>query len=231
VLDMCVRAGCWLRSDSIIIEEPIQIEALSNRPPWLPVVMEDGYYRQYKLDDSYIPKDEAGINVLEKWMLHTLDLGANYWSLWTESENLSNYYRHYPSGFDTLQGRIGYRVRPSWIWQRKRYGTDELIIAITNDGVAGVPGNLRLKLESIDGRVKLQGSLDAGQPFAGKIRQASFVLPKGYDGKEFKISAEIETRAGTRRAVNWATAQPSNTDGSLKLQLLRHDDKRWRKGV
>src|SRR5918911_3836810 len=26
VLDMCVRAGCWLRSDSIIIEEPIQIE-------------------------------------------------------------------------------------------------------------------------------------------------------------------------------------------------------------
>src|SRR6185503_323335 len=49
VLDMCVRAGCWLRSDSIVIEEPIQIEELANRPPWLPVVMEDGYHRQYKV--------------------------------------------------------------------------------------------------------------------------------------------------------------------------------------
>ena len=28
ILDMCVRAGCWLRSDSIVIEEPIQIEEL-----------------------------------------------------------------------------------------------------------------------------------------------------------------------------------------------------------
>ena len=35
VIDMAVRAGAWLRSDSIIVEEPIQIEALANRPPWL----------------------------------------------------------------------------------------------------------------------------------------------------------------------------------------------------
>jgi hypothetical protein len=33
VQDMAVRAGCWLRSDSIIEEEPIQMEELSNRPP------------------------------------------------------------------------------------------------------------------------------------------------------------------------------------------------------
>ena len=52
---LCVRAGCWLRSDSIIIEEPIQIEELANRPLWLAVVMEDGYYRQYKVDPKYIP--------------------------------------------------------------------------------------------------------------------------------------------------------------------------------
>src|SRR5258705_10189795 len=115
VLDMCVRAGCWLRSDSIIIEEPIQIDALGNRPPWLAVVMEDGYYRQYKVDQSYLPVDDAGINILEKWMLHTLDLGSNYWSLWTESDNLAKYYERYPSGFNTLQQRLEYRVRRSWI--------------------------------------------------------------------------------------------------------------------
>ncbi len=231
VLDMCVRAGCWLRSDSIIIEEPIQIEALSNRPPWLPVVMEDGYYRQYKVDPKYIPTDEAGINILDKTMLHVLDLGANYWSLWTESANLDEYYKRYPHGLDMLRKRMGYRVRPSWIWQRKRYDTDELIVAVANDGVAGVPGILRLTVESLDGKINISGCLDAGHPYAGKLRQAAFLLPKGMDGHQLKIRAEIETKAGIRRPVQWACAQPVNADGSLTMQLLRRDDKRWRKGV
>jgi len=231
VQDLCVRAGCWLRSDSIVIEEPIQIEELANRPPWLATIMEDGYYRQYKVDPNYLPVDEAGINILEKWMLHTIDLGANYWSLWTESDNLRRYYERYPNGFDAMQRRLGYRVRPSWIWQRKRYGTDEVIVAVSNDGVSGVPGALRLHLESLDGKIQLSGSLDAGHPHAGKIRQASFLLPKNSDGLKLKIQAEIETKGGVRRPVNWATAQPSNSDGSISFQLLRRDDPKWRKGV
>jgi hypothetical protein len=231
VLDMCVRAGCWLRSDSIVIEEPIQIEELANRPPWLASILEDGYYRQYKPDPAYITVDEAGINILEKWMLHTLEVGANYWSLWTESENLARYHERYPRGFDTLQRRLGYRVRPSWVWQRKRYETDELIVAFANDGVAGVTGALRVDVESIDGKVKVGGSLDAGHPHAGKLRQASFILPRGMDGQQVKIKAAIETKAGVRRPLRWACAQPINPDGSLTVQLLKHDDKRWRKGV
>jgi hypothetical protein len=231
VQDLCVRSGCWLRSDSIVIEEPIQIEELANRPPWLATIMEDGYYRQYKVDPKYLPIDEAGINVLEKWMLHTIDLGANYWSLWTESDNLRRYYDRYPNGFDTLRRRLGYRVRPSWIWQRKRYGTDELIVAVSNDGVAGVPGVLRLHIESVDKKIRLSGSLDAGHPHAGKIRQASFLLPKHSDGLTLKIRAEIEMKGGVRRPVNWASAQPTNSDGSIDIQLLRRDDPKWRKGV
>jgi hypothetical protein len=231
VQDLCVRSGCWLRSDSIVIEEPIQIEELANRPPWLATIMEDGYYRQYKVDPTYLPVDDAGINVLEKWMLHSIDLGANYWSLWTESDNLRRYYERYPNGLDTLQRRLGYRVRPSWIWQRKRYGTDEVIVAISNDGVAGVPGVLRLYVESLDGRIKLGGSLDAGHPHTGKIRQASFLLPKNSDGLKMKIRAEIETKGGIRRPVIWATAQATDSDGSIGFQLLRRDDPKWRKGV
>ena len=231
VQDLCVRSGCWLRSDSIVIEEPVQIEELANRPPWLPTIMEDGYYRQYKVDPKYLPVDEAGINVLENWMLHAVDLGANYWSLWTESDNLRRYYERYPNGFDTLRRRLGYRVRPAWIWQRKRYETDEIIVAVSNDGVAGVPGVLRLHVESVDGKLQLSGSLDAGHPHAGKIRQASFLLPKNSDGLKLKIRAEIETKGGIRRPVNWATAQRANSDGSIDVQLLKRDDPKWRKGV
>jgi hypothetical protein len=229
VHDLCVREGCWLRSDSILsIEEPLQVENLANRPPWLAVVMEDGEYRQY--DVNNIPKDEAGINLREKAMLHVLDLGANYWSLWTEGDNLKRYNERYPRGFATLQQRMGYRVRPSWVWQRKRYGTSEVIVGVANDGVAGVPGLLRLSLESMDGKFRMSGSLDAGHPFGGRIREASFILPPGMEGAKLKLRAEIETK-GVRRPVNWACEQPLDPDGSFVIELQRFDAEGWRKGV
>jgi hypothetical protein len=228
-LDLAVRAGCWLRSDSIVfIEEPIQIERLSNRPPWLATIMEQGRYRSYDVDE--IPLDEAGINLKEKSMLHCVDLGANHWALWTEGDNLRKYYEKYPAGFDTLHRRLGYRVRPSWIWQRKRYGTSEVVLAVANDGVAGVPGILRIYVESEDGKFSTGGGLDPGHPYGGRLRQCNFILPQGMEGKKLKLRAEIETK-GIRRPVRWACAQPLNEDGSLTIQLKSFDDSGWRKGI
>jgi hypothetical protein len=231
VQDLAVRGGCWLRSDSIILEEPIQIEALSGRPPWLAVVMEDGTHRHFRTDSDRFTVDAGGVNVIEKAMLHALDLRANYWALWTEADNLERYHARYPEGFTTLQRRLGYRVRPSWIWQRKRYGTTELIVAFANDGVAGVPGVLRVYVESRDGKVRVGGGLDAGHPHGGRLRQASFLLPPGMDGQEVSIRGEIEGRGGVRRPLRWACAQPTNGDGSLTVRLKRDDDADWRKGI
>ena len=231
VHDLAVRAGCWLRSDSVILDEPIQIEQLANRPPWLAAILEDGYHRQYRTDLPGYRVDAAGVDVIERTMLHTLDLAANYWSLWTESQNLLRYHEARPRAFETLQRRLGYRVRPSWAWQRKRYGTSELVIAISNDGVAGVPGVLRVFVESADGRLRLGGGLDAGHPHAGRLRQASFVLPRGLEGQKLRLRAEIELKGGVRRPVRWACAQPLEEDGSLAFELLRLDDPRFRKGI
>jgi hypothetical protein len=229
VQDLAVRSGCWLRSDSIdLIEEPIQVEMLTNRPPWLAVVMEQGNDRQY--DIKRLPVDAAGVNQMEVALMHVLDLGANYWSLWTESDNLARYNERYPEGFAALQRRMGYRVRPSWIWQRKRYDTSEVVVAFANDGVAGVPGALRVSVESLDGKVKVGGSLDAGHPHGGRLRQANFILPQGLEGQKMKIRAEIETR-GVRRPVNWACAQPVEPDGSYVFELKRFGDEGWRKGI
>ena len=51
---------------------------------------------------------------------HVMDLGANYWSLWNwhaeKAENVLRYYRQHPEMIDAIARRIGYRVRPSWIW-------------------------------------------------------------------------------------------------------------------
>ena len=231
VIDLAVRAGCWLRSDSILVEEPEQIEALSNRPPWLPVVMEDGYFRQYRTNREYLPVDGAGVNKLENSMLHTLDLGGNYWALWTEADNLARYHEQFPDGFNTLQRRMGYRIRPSWVWQRKRYGTMELVLAIANDGVAGVPGVLRVILESPDGRFRAEGSLDAGHPYGGKLRQAAFLLPSELTSGTLHLRAEIETKAGVRRPVRWACAQPLTADGAFAITVKPASDPDWRKNL
>jgi hypothetical protein len=222
VIDMATRAGAWLRSDSIVVEEPIQIDQLASRPPWLAAILEDGYFRQY--DAAKLEVDKTGVNVLENYMLHVLDVKANYWSLWTESVNLAHYNERYPRGFERLRANLGYRLRPAWVWQRKRHGTMEVIVAIANRGVAGVPGVLWLQLESPDGKLKMRGALDAGQPYGGGIREAAFLLPTGYIGA-LSVSAQLEIRPGILRPVAWACEQ------SAIVIVKGENDSDWRKGV
>jgi hypothetical protein len=126
---------------------------------------------------------------------------------------------------------MGYRVRLTWVWQRKRYGAPELIIGLSNQGAAGVPGVLRVYVESLDGAFRASGGLDAGHPHGGRVRQCSFLLPKGFEGRKVRIRGEIEIRPGVRKPVRWACEQPLDSDGALTVELLRADDPRWRKGV
>ncbi|MBN2287719.1 MAG: twin-arginine translocation signal domain-containing protein [Candidatus Glassbacteria bacterium] len=216
VLDMTVRSGGWLRSDSIIHDEPIQVERLANRPPWLAVIMEQGWRRDYDL--AKIPVDEFGVNAKEKSMLKVLELRGNYWSLWTEADNLADYYRRCSGGIDTLRQRMGYRVRPSWVWQREREGSPELIVGFANDGVAGVPGVLRVTVASSDGSFETGGCLDAGRPYGGEVRQAGFLLPVDMYGKKVRIRGEIITN-GVKRPLQWACAERTEEDKSLAVQL------------
>ena len=228
VIDAAMRAGVWLRSDSIEIEEPIQIDQIANRPAWLAAIMEDGYFRQY--DINKLTLDAAGVNQMERCMLHTLDLRANYWSLWTESDNLKSYNEKYPRGFERLQTSLGYRIRPGWVWQRKRFNTSELVVSVVNRGVAGVPGVLWLTLNSPEKSWKMRGSLDPGQPSGGGNRECSFLLPNGFVG-QVHLSAEIELRPGVFRPVKWACEQPLNSDGSVTVHVKDVNDPTWRKGV
>ena len=167
---------------------------------------------------------------MENYMLHVLDVRANYWALWSEADNLARYNEMYPRGFEGLRTNLGYRLRPAWVWQRKRYDTFEVIVCVSNRGVAGVPGVLWLQLESPDKTMKLRGALDAGHPHGGGIRQASFLLPNGYSGK-LNLSAQLEIRSGVRKPIAWACEQRLNPDGSITVELKGSNDRGWRKGV
>jgi hypothetical protein len=216
LVDRTVRSWNWLRTDTIFVENE-QIETLSNRPPWVGAIVEvgmsDGTPESLHLNE--------GVTYTDNLIAHVTDVGANYWSLWNfhkiSADNIVNYYRQYPQAIDQIRRRIGYRVRPSFIWQYQEGETQGLIIGFANDGIAGVPGALRVHMTSDDGKVNVGGSLDPGYPLPGRIRQAQFVLPPGNDWKGLHLRAEIEVK-GIRHPVRWACHQKLNSDGSLTLR-------------
>jgi len=216
LVDRTVRAFNWLRTDTIFIENE-QIETLSNRPPWTGVAVEvgmsDGSPHNLKLDEA-VPYTD---NVIH----HVQDVGACYFSLWNwhhiQADRILHYYQQYPEALDQLARRIGYRLRPSWVWTYSEDGYPGLILGLVNDGIAGVPGILRVSVTSDDGKVNAGGSLDAGYPLPGKVRHAKIALPKGTSWKGLRLKAEIEVK-GQRYPVRWACRQKLNPDGSLTLR-------------
>ncbi|HSB17736.1 MAG TPA: hypothetical protein VLE22_25025 [Bryobacteraceae bacterium] len=215
LVDRTVRSYNWLRTDTIFIEN-VQIEAIGNRPPWVAAVLEvgmsDGSPNSLRISE--------GVPATDNMIQHVLDVGANYWSLWNfhriSAEGILNYYRQYPKKIDEINRSIGYNVRPSFVWV---YEGDNpgLIIGFANDGVAGVPGVLRVTVFGEDGKAYASGGLDAGYPLPGKIRQAQFPLPKGTKWEGLQLKAELEVK-GVRHPVRWACHQKTNPDGSLTLR-------------
>ena len=90
-------------------------------------------------------------------------------------------------------------------------------MGLTNDGIAGVPGALRISVNSPADQELCAGYLDPGYPLPGKVRQALFPLPKGTAWQGLRLKAQIEVK-GLRRPVRWACHQKLNDDGSLTLR-------------
>lgn len=216
ILDRTVRTHNWLRTDTIFIEN-MQIEALSNRPPWIGATIEKG------MSDGSAEslRIVEGVTETDNVIAHVKDIGANYWSLWNwhriRADRVMNYYEQYPEAIDNLARNLGYRVRPSWIWQFQDGQREGLVFGMVNDGIAGVPGVLWLTLIDERGNVLCTGGLDPGYPIPGKVRQARMDLPPNVHWEGLKLKAEIEVK-GRCFPVEWACHQAINEDGTLTLR-------------
>jgi hypothetical protein len=226
VLDKTVRTNNWIRTDSIFIENE-QIEALSNRPAWIAAICEGAmtHQRNGKLDFSVnsegMPRGVATI-------AHVKDVGPNYYSLWNShnisADNLQKCYEMFPDALEDIARSIGFRIRPSWIWENNKDGVQNLVFGMVNDGIAGVPGVLRLTLFTDDGKVCVSGCLDAGYPQTRGVRQAMLTLPRGvtWESCTLKLKAELEVK-GVRYPIPFAIAQALNPDGSLTIKRNLHE--------
>ena len=214
LLDKSMRTHNWIRTDTIFIEN-MQIESLSNRPPWAAAISEIGMRTLDRLTTH------EGVDLNANIISHVIDLGANYWSVWNwhniSAKNVLDYYEKNPEPIDEINRRIGYRVRPSWIWNFTKAGHQGLIFGMVNDGIAAVPGVLRLTVYSEDGAVNVSGCLDAGYPKQQGVCQAMIMLPKGVDWKGLRVKTELEVK-GQIYPVDLACQQKTNADGSLTLQ-------------
>ena len=103
------------------------------------------------------------------------------------------------------------------IWTYEKDGYLGMIMGFANGGIAGVPGVLRVTVESPEGKKLASGCLDPGYPLPGKIRQGQFILPKGTKWQGLKLRAELEIK-GIRRPIPWACHQKTEADGSLSLR-------------
>ena len=218
LLDRTVRSHNWLRTDTIFIENE-QIETVSNRPPWIAAAVEVGGADGIVEESEDTIRAREGVTSSDNAIQHVMDIGPHYWSLWyrhrISAASIMNYYQRYPKMIDRMCLKIGYNVRPSLIWT---YAGENpgLIVGFANDGIAGVPGVLRVSVVGEDGKVLAEGGLDAGYPLPGKIRQAQFRLAKGTKWEGLKLKAEIDVK-GVRYPVRWACRQKTNPDGSLTL--------------
>ncbi|MBV9528488.1 twin-arginine translocation signal domain-containing protein [Sphingomonas sp.] len=216
VLDRTVRSGNWIRSDTIFIENT-QIEALSNRPPWVAAISEVPMTRG-DLDKLGMVD---GVTMNEQVIAHVLGVGANYFSIWNwhdiSADHVLSYYDKYPQVIDHAARRIGYRIYPAFVWPFERDGGGGMVVGLANDGVASPPGVVRLTLSEPNGTVVASGSLDPGYPRPTGIRQAMLSWPARRDWAGLRLRAELEVK-GVRHLLRWACAQRLESDGSLTLR-------------
>ncbi len=115
-------------------------------------------------------------------------------------------------------------MRPSWIWQRKRCSSDELVVAFANDGAASVPGVLRVARRDRATARRLRAAASTRAiPSPAACASPRSVCRRGSPASEVRLRAELELK-GVRRPVRWACAQPLDEDGALVVRLLKHDD-------
>jgi hypothetical protein len=65
--------------------------------------------------------------------------------------------------------------------------------------------------------VLASGSLDAGYPLPGKVRQAKLPLPRGTEWRGLRVKGEVEVK-GRRYPVRWACSESLEADGTLRLR-------------
>jgi len=140
---------------------------------------------------------------------HYVAVGFNPWdTIWA--------HEHRRDIYETLEQRIGYRLRPSIVWRRRiAHGQEELVLGLRNDGCSAPPGQITIQAHFPDGS-ESSLALPIGEPTPGAMKIYALALVAGAhkQGSEqgADLSMKIQTK-GKKYPVQWAvrtgqTAEP-----------------------
>ncbi|MGC9344307.1 MAG: hypothetical protein ACP5E3_16505 [Bacteroidales bacterium] len=236
VIAEAMKGDCWWRRDNVgLYIKPSDVYMLTNHPSWQANIIEDGRFRDHRLATPEEIEDISGQHIRDHLMMNAVDLNAHYWALWQHADNINKYREKYERGFQILDRKLGYRVRPTLIWVDTTKEPHAILLAIKNDGCAPPPGILRIYISDEEKTFKVGGGLDPGLPSPDGLRICRIPLPQSlklksrvidYDATSIsmdlslRLSAELEFY-GNRYPVRWACAEPLNSDGSLTIRKTR----------
>jgi hypothetical protein len=139
---------------------------------------------------------------------HYVAVGFDPWDTIWAHENRRDIY-------ETLEQRIGYRLRPSIVWRRRfAHGHDELVLGLRNDGCSAPPGQITIQAHFPDGSDSSL-ALPTGEPTPGamKIYALPLLVESGKQGADngADLSMKIQIK-GKKYPAQWAVRTGQTAD-------------------
>ena len=174
----------------------------------------------------------AGVGVIEHAdAARCLDLGANYWSLWTEAENLARYHerasRRPSTALRAAASGIACGRRGSGSASATVERTSSWWPSRTTAWPACRARSTSWRRRATDGAARAAPSMRV-IPTAASCGWRPSACRRA--SRRQRAPARGDRDQGRRRPVRWACAQPVETDGSLAVRLLAADDARLAEG-
>lgn len=146
----------------------------------------------------------------QQFVQHGLDFGANFFAIGFNAWDYNLMAHNYRDILETLDEKLGYRLRPALVWRRENDDkSQDISIQLVNDGCGVVPGVLTLSLAFPDGEV-VEKELPAGAPFKGDSTLYELPIPQKYwnadEKTKVRLTAKVRMR-GKTQPIRWAVRQ------------------------
>ena len=191
------------------------------RTPGTAFILEQGFFPE--LVD---PTIQRPIYAIDQYLQIALDYEANFLSLGFNPWHAKYLHDINYNSLEYAAQKLGYRIRPAVVWfgEKLDSSTNYISVGLVNDGVAQVPGIIKINLYDNDALLA-RSTLEPGQPFAGTMVYPELDLPQSYDykGKDVELRLSVLMR-GKEYPVKWAvkSTQLSKDNFTLKIRLPMH---------
>jgi hypothetical protein len=214
-----LAAGAWMRRDSL--------------DPWYTPWELEMFQRARNPDAAYIfetlvpdflngdaPDLARGIIDSRQRAQRIVDVGFSYISIGFNPWHAETFHQEVPEVVDFVARSVGYRLRPSIVWQR--HATDRapegITLGLINDGIASPAGTLTLTARFCGGECATV-ELPKGRPLPRATELVSFDLPEAARSGPISLSLALCTK-GKTRPVRWAAAACSRlSDDRFELSV------------